>query len=176
MFIHKNNLTIRNATQEDAARLGNWWRDGKVMAHAGFPLGLKLSDEQIEKDLAGDSDDTCRRLIIEVDGTPVGEMSYRNKGQNIAEIGIKICDFSRQEKGYGTQFLRMIIGALFNEYGYEKIILDTNLQNRRAQHVYEKIGFRKVGVRVDCCKDQVGQMQSAVDYELKKEEFGRNGD
>ena len=36
MFIRNNNLTIRNATSNDASILCKWWNDGKVMAHAGL--------------------------------------------------------------------------------------------------------------------------------------------
>ena len=167
MFITQENLTIRNATAADAAQLGIWWRDGKVMAHAGFLHGLSTTDEEIAKDLATDTD-ASRRLIIEVDSVPVGEMNYRSKGDTTAEIGIKICDFSMQNKGYGTKFIRMLIDALFGNYGYEKIILDTNLNNKRAQHVYEKIGFRKLGENLNCWTDQLGEPQSLVDYELTK--------
>ena len=50
-------------------------------------------------------------------------MNYRNKGNKIAEIGIKIRRFEQQEKGYGTRFLRMLISFLFDQKGYDKIIL-----------------------------------------------------
>jgi RimJ/RimL family protein N-acetyltransferase len=173
MFIKRNNLTIRNATADDASQLNKWWSDGKVMAHAGFPLGFPSADEEIIKDLADCTDETFRILIIEADDLPVGEMSYRNMGDSTAEIGIKICDFSMQNKGYGTQFIRMLIESLFENYGYEKIILDTTPENKRARHVYEKIGFRKVGERHNCWTDQIGNLQSAIDYELMKTEYNK---
>ena len=55
--------------------------------------------------------------------------------------------------------------------GYEKIVLDTNLNNKRAQHVYESLGFRKLRVNMDSWKDQLGRWQSSVDYELIPEDF-----
>lgn len=171
MLITHENLTIRSAEAKDAPLLGAWWRDGAVMAHAGFPRGLCLTDEEIAVSLQSDADDTRRRLIIEADGIPVGEMSYRNKGNATAEIGIKICDFSKQNKGYGTRLLRMLCSALLDTLGYEKIILNANLNNARAQHVFEKLGFCKTGVRYDCWQDQLGRTQSAVDYELQKDAF-----
>ena len=171
MLIRQENLAIRNAVKEDAQTLGKWWRDGKVMAHAGFPLGLSVIDEEIAKSLMTDTDGTHRRLIIEIDGVPIGEMNYRNKGSATAEIGIKICDFSMQEKGYGTKFLRMLIGELFGKFGYDKIILDTNLNNTRAQHVYEKLGFRRLRVNRDAWRDQLGRPQSSVDYEMSKTDY-----
>jgi RimJ/RimL family protein N-acetyltransferase len=98
-------------------------------------------------------------------------MNYKNKGNETAEIGIKICDFTKQEKGYGTKLLKMFIKYLFNELNYEKIILDTNLNNKRAQHVYEKIGFKKIKIRKNSWKNQLGELQSSVDYELLLEEY-----
>ena len=98
-------------------------------------------------------------------------MSYCNIGGNAAEIGIKICDFSQQNKGYGRILLSMLIGSLFQDMYYQKIILDTNLSNKRAQHVYESLGFRKLRVNKNAWKDQLGQPQSSVDYELIPGEF-----
>ena len=171
MQVRQGNLKIRQATKEDAPLLGRWWRDGAVMAHAGFPRGLDITDEEIAASLAGDSAEKGCRLLIEADGRPIGEMSYSNQGQGVAEIGIKICDSSQQGKGYGPKFLHMLIGALFLDLGFDKIILDTNLDNTRAQKVYENLGFKKVRVNRDAWRDQLGRLQSAVDYELTKEEW-----
>ncbi|HBN95193.1 MAG TPA: GNAT family N-acetyltransferase [Firmicutes bacterium] len=173
MYLEDDNLVIRNATQHDAETLCSWWNDGKVMNHAGFPNGLGITKQSVVEQLASDDDKTHRRLILEVDSVPVGEMNYRNKGNRTAEIGIKICNFEKQEKGFGTRFLKMLIGCLFDEEGYEKIILDTNVKNTRAQHVYEKLGFREVGTRVDSWRNQLGELQSSVDYELTKGELNR---
>lgn len=171
MLIKYKNLTIRNAAPADAKQLALWWNDGAVMAHAGFPNGTGQTAEEIAESIKKDSDDTRRRLIIELDGTPIGEMSYSNIGNATAEIGIKICDFSKQEKGHGRVLLSMLISSLFEDFGYKKIVLDTNLNNKRAQHVYEKLGFRKLRVNVDAWKDQLGRLQSSVDYELYPEDF-----
>ena len=171
MNISMNNLTIRNATVKDAEQLCLWWNDGKIMAHAGFPNGLGTSVEDICESISKNSDDTARLHIIEFYGKPIGEMNYRNKGNGIAEIGIKICDDTQQKKGLGTALLTMFINALFNEYDYDKIILDTNLKNLRAQYVYEKLGFSKIGVRENCWTVQLGELQTAVDYELTKKDW-----
>ncbi len=171
MFEQYAHLTIRNATSEDADLLSVWWNDGKVMAHAGFPNGTGETAQDIAEKISKDDDDIGRRLILEYDKIPIGEMSYRRVGKDTAEIGIKICDFSRQNKGYGKILLSMLIRSLFSDYGYKKIVLDTNLKNMRAQHVYEKLGFKKVRVNKDSWKNQLGELQSSVDYELVEESF-----
>ena len=182
MRLEQGKLCIKNAEQEDCKQLVSWWNDGAVMAHAGFPNGLGTNEEKVQKQIAADSDDTRRHLVIWYDGNRIGEMSYANLGDSLeetgedtienrtADIGIKICNATFQEKGLGKIVLSMLIRELFSR-GYTKIVLDTNLKNKRAQHVYERLGFQKVNIRMDAWIDQVGEKQSVVDYELTKEHF-----
>ncbi len=170
MDLYYKGLRIHNAGAADAKQLAVWWNDGSVMAHAGFPNGLGITEEKIRNDLATDTDESRRRLILEIDGEAIGEMNYRMLEDDSAKIGIKICEFSKQEKGHGRIFLSMLIGELFR-LGMKKIVLDTNLKNERAQHVYESLGFIKLRVNIDSWTDQLGQKQSSVDYELLPENF-----
>lgn len=109
-------------------------------------------------------------MIIEYQNSAIGETNYYNLRDHVAEIGIKICDETYQEKGLGKKILSMLISKLFS-MGYERIILNTNLKNTRAQHVYERLGFQKVRTCMDSWTDQVGVLQSFVDYELVLENF-----
>ena len=52
-----------------------------------------------------------------------------------------------------------------------RLFWDTNLKNTRAQHVYESLGARRLGIRENCWTDQLGQPQSAVDYELTRDMY-----
>ena len=171
MLLTYKNLTIRNATPADAKQLAAWWNDGSIMARAGFPNGTGQTAEEIADNLKNDTDATYRRLIIEVHSVSIGEMNYRNKGNEVAEIGIKICDFSKQNKGMGKILLSMLISSLFDDMGYKKIILDTNLNNKRAQHVYEQLGFIKLRVNENSWSNQLGELQSSIDYALYKKNF-----
>lgn len=170
MNLTDNTLTIRNATAEDAPILCAWWNDGQVMAHAGFPHGLGISEQKIIALLAQDNDQN-RRLILEFDQVPVGEMNYRTVAESVAEIGIKICVASKQNRGLGPRYLRLLLDHLFAVMGYQKVILDTNLKNKRAQHVYEKLGFRQIRTNMDAWQDQDGVWQSSVDYEMTSGEY-----
>lgn len=164
MKIQYKNLTIRQAEAADAKQLAAWWNDGAVMAHAGFPNGLGTTEEEVIKKLGNG------RMVIEESDCLIGECNYRNTANGAAEIGIKICKTDCQNRGIGRKVLSMLIGWLFKN-GYSKIILDTNLTNTRAQHVYESLGFRKVRANLDSWKDQLGQLQSSVDYELTETDF-----
>lgn len=166
-----NDISIRNARKEDAELLCSWWNDGMVMAHAGFPNGLGTTAEEIAAQIEKESDETIRRHIIFFKDIPIGEMNYRNLGNRTCEIGIKICDVNYQNKGLGKIVLSLFMDGLFHDFGYEKILLDTNLKNKRAQHVYEQLGFQKIRTNIDSWKDQLGNLQSSVDYELTKQSF-----
>lgn len=170
MELKHHNITIRNAVPEDAPLLAAWWNDGAVMAHAGFPNGLGTTAEKVAQELAQDSDNTRRRLILLFGQVPIGEMVYRNLGNQAAEIGIKICKQQYQEKGIGRVALSMLIKHLFRT-GYTRILLDTDLNNTRAQHVYEMLGFQKLRVNRNSWQNQLGVWESSVDYELMMKTF-----
>lgn len=170
MYLCKDHFVIRNATNKDADILMKWWNDGNIMEHAGFFDGLGITKEEIIYGISQDHDDIKRRLIIEEDNTPIGEMCIYNRMFGTMEIAIKICDVSRQNKGIGKIVLSMLIKHLF-ERGYKRIILDTDLNNLRAQHVYERLGFRKIRTNIDSWKDQRGNLRSSVDYALIQRYF-----
>ena len=164
VFLKNNSLLVRDAIPSDAPQLAAWWNDGSVMAHAGFSNGLGTTEEEVIAGLGNG------RLFLEEDGRPIGEACYRPVGDGIAEIGIKICEVDCQNRGLGRIILSMLIRYLFDN-GFEKIVLDTNPNNLRAQHVYEMLGFRKVRTNIDSWTDQLGRKQSSVDYELMERDF-----
>lgn len=170
MYLISQDITIRDAIPEDAPQLCAWWNDGKVMAHAGFPNGLGITLEKIIQQINDQSSKHYRHVIL-YQNRLIGEMNYREQSDDTCEVGIKICDASMQNKGLGKKILSLFISALFRECGYRKIILDTNLTNLRAQHVYEQLGFRKLRVNINSWKDQLGNPQSSVDYELTEADF-----
>ena len=170
MLLRYQNLTIRDAVVQDAGQLAQWWNDGRVMAHAGFPNGTGETVQEIAETIKN-CDPSHRLLMIEMDDIAIGEMSVRWKADATAAIGIKLCDASRQNKGIGKVLLSMLISSLFHEQGCHRIILYVNLTNTRAQHVYEQLGFTRVRVNENSWTDQLGRQQSSVDYVLYQKDF-----
>ena len=108
MHLQYDDLTIRSALPSDAPQLVRWWNDGAVMAHAGFPLGLGTTVEKEAARLPSPG-----RLMLEYKNQPIGEMNWRDVGENTAEIGIKICESTFQEQGLGRIYLSLLIKELF---------------------------------------------------------------
>lgn len=169
MNVKYKNIQIREANKEDARLLCLWWNNGKVMEHAGFPRGLETTEEKVIFQL--EKKDNNYRHIILYNNEPIGEMNYIDLKDGVCDIGIKICEFSAQNRGLGKKILSLFISNLFEEFGYKKIILSTDLRNLRAQHVYERLGFKKVKIFYDSWIDQLGQERTSVCYELVKEDF-----
>ena len=169
MNVKNGLITIRDATINDARLLCLWWNNGKVMEHAGFPYGLETTEEKIKGQL--EKKDNNFRHIIEYKNNPIGEMNYIVLDDNVCDIGIKICEFSMQNKGLGKKILSLFISTLFNELKFKKVILSTDLRNLRAQHVYERLGFKKVKIFYDSWTDQLGKSRTSVCYELVKKDF-----
>ena len=103
-----NDILIREACTDDAQQLCSWWNDGKVMAHAGFPYGLGTTVETVRQQLEDKNNNSNRHIII-YKNIPIGEMNYCEAGEKTCEIGIKICDFSMQNKGLGKIILSLFI-------------------------------------------------------------------
>ena len=109
--------------------------------------------------------------MMEYDHHPIGECYYREIDKSTARIGIRICDFSLHNKGMGKIILSMLISHLFYELGYEYVIVITNLNNLRAQHVYETLGFQKIRIDENCEINQLGKPQSMVVYKMTCDSF-----
>ena len=60
-----------------------------------------------------DKNNNSNRHIIIYKNIPIGEMNYCEAGEKTCEIGIKICDFSMQNKGLGKICINMTTNYLF---------------------------------------------------------------
>jgi RimJ/RimL family protein N-acetyltransferase len=65
---------------------------------------------------------------------------------NRAEVGISIYNPERRGKGYGTDAMLVLLRVGFHILGLNSIYLDTMEDNDRSIQVYEKIGFKRVGL------------------------------
>ena len=80
---------------------------------------------------------------IKHDGELIGFTMY---GWNEAEAFYELCrimiDRAYQNKGYGTQAIRMVLDEMKTCFGCKEVFLSTDPENVRGKHVYEKVGFR----------------------------------
>jgi aminoglycoside 6'-N-acetyltransferase len=85
---------------------------------------------------------------IEVDGTPSGLILVDEEtepDERHVEVDVFL-DPAHDGQGIGGDALRQALVMMFEGRGHHRAVLYTLPDNARAIHVYEKIGFRSVGV------------------------------
>jgi RimJ/RimL family protein N-acetyltransferase len=84
-------------------------------------------------------------IIQKKDGTKIGLMWHNvNQPYGLMEI---VCFFvpSEKGKGYGTEATQLLVDYLFLSKNIHRIQATTNVGNKTAQRVLEKVGFKKEG-------------------------------
>ncbi|WP_042274589.1 GNAT family N-acetyltransferase [[Clostridium] dakarense] len=154
-MIEGKNIIIRPLQMGDDDYLYNWWNNGELMEHATHKFGVLQSKESIKNSIINEFEcsqlfPTSKIFIIcnKEDLKPIGEVNYcdydaRNQK---AELGIKICELDEQGNGKGKDALYHFIDFMFKFLNLNKIELTTMEDNKRAQSLYEKFGFKKIGV------------------------------
>ena len=87
---------------------------------------------------------------IEHDGELIGfTMFGRNEEEGFYELCRIMINHEVQNKGYGTQAIRMILDEMKERFGCKEVYLSTDPENARGKHVYEKVGFRSEHRMID---------------------------
>lgn len=103
------------------------------------------SEESLREELA---DDACPAWTIRREGVVIGWIQACEEtwpGHRSAGIDIVLTS-TQQDAGLGTEALRLLIRFLIDERGHHRLTIDPCVENTRAVHVYEKVGFRRIGV------------------------------
>lgn len=86
-------------------------------------------------------------IITTKAGSPIGEIGYAHQDANRADIPIIRLGKEHQNKGYGTDAMKVFSAFLFSELGISKIFLFVRSENERAIRCFEKSGFKREAVR-----------------------------
>jgi len=99
------------------------------------------------------------------DKSLIGSLSLREiVGRTSARLGISLgADYVDQ--GYGSEALGLFLPYYFLTLGFQRLVLDVAATNKRAMHVYQKLGFRQTG-------EHYRNIPEHVDLEfLQREEY-----
>ena len=93
-------------------------------------------------------DETVEEWVIELDGEVIGLVQFfEEPDEDYRHADVDILLATRVHgRGLGSDAMRAITRHLIEDRGHHRITLTTWPDNARAIHVYEKIGFRQVGV------------------------------
>lgn len=142
---------------EDAPALREMLQDPDVLRLTGSfrdPDGLPEWDAAAEsglRDWYSTRNDQTDRLDLAVadkaSGQCVGEVVFNDWNEPKRSCNFRTIIGPRgQDRGLGTEAIRMFVGYGFEQLGLHRISLDVLNFNPRARHVYEKTGFVTEGV------------------------------
>ena len=78
-----------------------------------------------------------------------------------------------QGRGVGPDAMRTLVAWLIDVRGHHRLTVDPAAENARAVHVYERLGFRRVGVLREYERVEDGVWRDALLMELVAEDFKR---
>lgn len=152
-LITANKVILRPLKKEDLNILYKWHNDQEVMQFwygRDKPRSLKWIRKHFTPSIKGQTNSTY--WIIEFDNKPVGYVcntaEKNDEGEFLGkvELDILIGDRSKWELGLGSDALKAMINYAFKTQLAERVFLVPKVTNKRAIHVYEKVGFKKEGI------------------------------
>ena len=141
---------LRPLEPEDADLVSRWYLDDRIRKLMGDPpTSFARRRQRYEDSVAKDGDDVYRFVIARLaDDEPVGrtDLFFIDRANGSCAFGITIGDPAAWGQGLGTDAVAAIQDFAFGELRMERLWLDTDAHNERAQAVYRKAGFQVEGV------------------------------
>lgn len=167
---------LRELERKDLSSINAWRNDPELIASLGAPfryINLEVDAKWFDSYMAGRGN-SVRCAIVEegVEDHILGLISlmsvdYMNQS---AELHIMIGDKHNQGKGIGTFAVTEMLRHAFMNMNLQRVELTVLEENKRAQHLYEKCGFVREGLKRSA-KYKNGQFVNMLMYGILKNEF-----
>ena len=135
-------VTLRAGTAADGAALRRVFEAPDVVRWWPTP-----TDDELDE-LLHNGDPEVEVWMIELEGRVVGMIqAYEEDDPMYRHAGIDIVVHPEAYgRRLGAEAIRVLARHLFEDRGHHRLVIDPNAANSRAIHVYERLGFRRVGV------------------------------
>lgn len=111
--------------------------------------------------------------LVLVDGQLAGMVQFHEEPDpdyQYAAVDITLGE-AFQDRGLGTRTLKLLLRYLIEGRGHHRVTIDPAADNARAIRVYEKAGFKPVGVMRSYERGIDGEWHDALLMDLLAEEF-----
>ncbi|WP_169302626.1 GNAT family N-acetyltransferase [Thermobaculum terrenum] len=139
-------IYLREFTRADVDEWVNWPPHVDPLFQDYNPPRLSPLERDIWYIEHASRSDMMLFAIADEDGKLIGRLFLRqvDRSKKSAVLGIDLRS-DKLDKGYGTDALQTFARYYFEVLGYKVLRLDVAAFNRRAQRVYEKVGFIYTG-------------------------------
>ncbi|NMB02500.1 MAG: GNAT family N-acetyltransferase [Firmicutes bacterium] len=142
-------VRLREYRKEDVPKAQGFVNDPEIKRlMGGIPFPYTLWDEEkfITQQSASNNNYSFAIETLEnnhyIGGCGLNSLDWKNR---VAEIGIFIGDKEYQNRGYGTDALKVLLRFIFDQLNLHKVSLRVLSYNERAIKVYKRLGFRDEG-------------------------------
>ena len=140
---------LRPLEPDDADLVSDWYDDDRVRKLMGDPPTSRARRRQRYEDAVREDGDSVYRFVIcrLDDDEPVGrtDIFFVDRANGSCAFGITIGDPALWGQGLGSDAVNAVMDFAFGELRMERLWLDTDAHNERAQAVYRKVGFSQEG-------------------------------
>lgn len=133
---------------DDAETYARWLSDPAVTDGLGSTAKL-IGSVGERKWIESNQSDYQLAIIRKEDDKLLGNCGINeyNPMRRTAEVGLFIGDAENRGKGYGTETLKLLVKFCFDQLNLVNVMLKVFSFNEQAIACYEKVGFKKIGVR-----------------------------
>lgn len=168
-----NHVYLRQPVIEDAALWFEWLNDFDVVLPLGDEFYSKVTMESVEEQIRNNASSDCFMfsIIIEEDKV-IGRCMLFNidRVNGSAMVGIFIGDKEQWGKGYAKEAMELLIEYSFRIQNLHSLMLGVYCFNTRAIALYEKLGFKAIGIRREVRKID-GKYHNAILMDLLEDEY-----
>lgn len=168
---------LRELERKDLESINRWRNDPELIAQLGAPFRFINPEVDVRwyDEYMMNRSKTVRCSIVDESDTFIGlvsltDIDYLNQS---AELHIMICDVKYQGKGAGTFAVNAMLIHAFNNMNLNRIEINVLENNERAQHLYEKVGFVREGMKRKAYFKN-GKFVNVFIYSILREEFSKN--
>ena len=149
-IIKGEKILLRPREMKDATFIFKWYRDKDLMMYYGHEkYRVTLEEEKKHVRSLKKKDSGEESFMIETyDGQVLGTIGIdKNKCNKNVELYVMVGEKSAQGKGYAQEAMNLLINYVFKKNIYNRIELNVSRPYRRAINLYEKLGFKKEGIK-----------------------------
>lgn len=159
IYYKDNDMKIRDIKDEDAVYLFQWWTDREINKFDPRPL------PSTSRELLKECYEFCKRLdnevlnediktrkyryfiIVNHEEQPIGFVNFfsMDKHKKQGEMGVIIGDKRYWNRGIASKAVDTAVSYIFENFGMERIYIETGETNIPALKLFEKLNFRKCG-------------------------------
>lgn len=169
---------LRELSRKDIPEINKWRNDRAIIHCLGAPyryINQEVDERWYDNYMANRNNSVRCAIVSENDDNIIGLISlvgidFLNQS---AELHIMIGNSDNQGKGAGTYAVKQMLSHAFHNMNLHRIQIKVLDDNKRAIHLYEKVGFVCEGISRES-RFKEGKFVNMVNYSILREEFEKN--